>query len=106
MLQWLHDNTQQWTPFSMLLLIATIVLSFIVIWDVIHNLPIPAFIVGLLSFLLGGTGATTLVTHGSNLANGTIENTAKAVATTSDTTTAAAAATTAAAKLQQEEKPA
>ena len=71
-MQWIYVNLQKWTPFSVIVLLAFMAIGFIAIWDTIHDVTVPGYIIGLLSLLLGGTGATSLVTHGANVANGTI----------------------------------
>jgi hypothetical protein len=75
------NNLQRWTPISVLIVIATVALAFVIVWDTIHSIPLPPYVVGLLSFILGGTGVSAAITHGNNLATSQSDATAKAVAT-------------------------
>lgn len=76
---WLYNNLQKWTPFSAIVLLAAAFCIFTGVWDVIHGVNIPVYIWTLFSFILGGTGATTLINHGVTVANGVASSTAHAV---------------------------
>ena len=77
---WLIKNLQTWTPFSAVILLVTLGVTFIIVWDTINGIVLPAYVVALISLLVGGTGATQLVTHGTILANGTAAATAATAA--------------------------
>lgn len=76
----LWTNLSKWTPLSTIIVISVSVLGFVMLWDTVHNIALPPYVIGILSFILGGTGASGLITHGNNLANGNAETVAKASA--------------------------
>lgn len=76
-MNWLLQNMQKWTPFSTIVLLAFLTIAFITIWDSIHGIALPAYIVALLGLILGGSGAGSLVTHGVNITNNTVEKVAQ-----------------------------
>lgn len=69
----IFQSLQKWTPLSVIILIISAMCIFIIVYDTIYHLAIPAFVIALLSLLTGGTGATSLVTHGANVVNGTLD---------------------------------
>lgn len=79
-MSWLTKNMQAWTPFSVIVLLMTVGTVFVVVWDTTRNIALPNYVLVLISLLLGGTGATQLVSHGSGLANGTAASTAATAA--------------------------
>lgn len=84
-MQWLYNNLKEWTPFSVLVLVAGVACAFIIVWDTIYGLPYPVAIVSILSVLLAGSGTTTLINHGVKVANGVAADTAAAVVQAANT---------------------
>lgn len=76
---WIFQNLQKWSPFSVIAIMIVVTCLFIVAWNSIHNIPIPGFIYAILSILAGGTGATAAISHGVVVANGVAKDTAKSV---------------------------
>ena len=80
-MNWLYQNLQKWTPFSVIATVAACASVGLIIYDSIVGEPIPGFLYAIISLVFGGTGATTLISHGVTVANGVATNTAKAVVT-------------------------
>lgn len=72
-MNWL--SSLKWSPFAVVIIIVIVVVSFIAIWDTIHSIDIPAYIVAILSIIAGGTGATVAVSHGVSLTSNGKEKT-------------------------------
>lgn len=73
---WLYQQLQKWTPFSVLALIgSTACLVIIVLFPILH-LDIPSYVYVVLSVLGVGTGTVQAVNHGVILANGVAKSTA------------------------------
>lgn len=76
---WLYANLQQWTPFSVLLVLAGAACIGIIVFDIVTGGVIQPAIIAILSILLGSSGTATLFNHGVTVANGVATSTAKAV---------------------------
>jgi uncharacterized membrane protein YhhN len=72
MLTLLSKYLQTWTPLSVIVIIVAAAMVFLVIWDSLHGLPIPAFVYSVLAFITGGAGGVTV-------ASSTVKQTVTAV---------------------------
>lgn len=73
---WLFQQLQKWTPFSVAVIIVILSMVFILIWDNIHGLSVPLWVTALLSVFGSLMGATGLISHGVTIANGVAKSTA------------------------------
>lgn len=78
---WLYQNLQRWTPFSVIATVAACASIGLIIYDSIAGVAIPAFLYAIITLVFGSTGATTLISHGVTVANGVASNTARSVVT-------------------------
>lgn len=73
----IQTNTQKWTPFAVILVILTTTFCGILLWDIIHNINPPLYVLTILG-ILGGSGVFQV---GHSAANGVAQRAATATAT-------------------------
>lgn len=75
---WLFQQLQKWTPFSVSVIIISAMAVFVVVWCTVNNQPVPVWDTTMLGVFGTIMGATGLVNHGVTIANGVAKSTATA----------------------------
>lgn len=73
---WLFQQLQKWTPFSVIATLIVVACLVILVLFPIEHIDIPSIVYAILTAIGGVTGSVQLVSHGVTIANGVAKSTA------------------------------